>query len=118
MKNLDWKEVSGFCPACGEEELRPIRLGNDKDGWQLTGDFECDSCGGNFRPFNNSDELEQIGGDGLEPDVYPEDDIEARKDQDRYEYEEDAIRESQENLDKRDDYQDYKDSEVHALNEK
>ena len=37
-------EILDTCPSCGEEELRPIKIGNNKDGWSLTGDFECDSC--------------------------------------------------------------------------
>lgn len=98
-----FKEIIDTCPACGEEELRPIRLGNDKDGWQLTGDFECDDCGSNFRPFNNSDELEQIGGDGLEPDVYPEDDLDS---------------EPQEILDEKEELRHYRDEEILELNSK
>jgi len=93
-------EIIQNCPNCGEEELRPVYIGNDRDGWQLTGDFECDSCGSSFRPMNNSDELEQIGGNQLEPDVYPED-------------------EPQEILDqKEEDYKEHRDSEVKELNSK
>ena len=67
----EFREIIDTCPACNEEELRPIRIGNDKDGWQLTGEFECDSCGRVFQPINNSDELEEVGGE----EVYPADDL-------------------------------------------
>jgi len=94
----EFREIIDTCPACNEEELRPIRIGNDKDGWQLTGEFECDSCGRVFQPINNSDELEEVGGN--EPDVYPED-------------------EPQEILDqKEEDYKEHRDSETKELNNK
>ena len=62
-------ETSDICPSCNEDELRPVQIGNDKDGWTLTGDFECDNCGRTFQTANNTDELEEVG-----EDVYPEDD--------------------------------------------
>ena len=52
-----FKEIKDICPSCGAEELRPVQLGNDRDGWQFTGDFECDSCGGTFSPFVNEDRI-------------------------------------------------------------
>jgi len=87
-------EIKDICPQCGEEELRPVMLGNDKDGWQLTGDFECDNCDETFRPFNNSEELEVIARDD-EPNIPP-----------------------QYILDAKDDYTEYKDREVAELNSK
>ena len=43
------------CPHCGQEELRPVQLGNDRDGWQFTGEFECDNCDETFSPFEEHD---------------------------------------------------------------
>ena len=66
-----------ICPACGEEELRPVRIGNNSKGWQLTGDFECDNCDETFRHANNTDVPEPV-----EPlEVYPEDDYQNYKDE-------------------------------------
>ena len=39
-----FKEKGTKCPACLQPELRPVLLGNDKDGWEDTGSFICDSC--------------------------------------------------------------------------
>ena len=38
------KEEIRECPNCHEEEFRPVLIGNDKDGWDKTGEWECDSC--------------------------------------------------------------------------
>ena len=40
-----WEEIVKICPDCNKAELRPVRLGNDRDGWEFTGDWECDDCG-------------------------------------------------------------------------
>ena len=42
------------CPDCGQQELRPTMIGNNKDGWEMTGDFECDGCGEEFHPLEHS----------------------------------------------------------------
>ncbi len=33
------------CPKCADLEYRPLQIGNDQDGWQITNDWECDACG-------------------------------------------------------------------------
>ncbi|MBL7045378.1 MAG: hypothetical protein ISR98_02150 [Parcubacteria group bacterium] len=32
------------CPSCKEEDFRPVLIGNDKDGWNKTGEWQCGSC--------------------------------------------------------------------------
>lgn len=102
-------EILDTCPSCGEEELRPIKIGNNKDGWSLTGDFECDSCGETFVPQNNTDELAVVGD---EADILYDQMKEGGFDNhDCHASEEDGCKGC-------DDYRNYRDSEVLALNSK
>jgi hypothetical protein len=44
-ENFDVLGEAVECPSCHEIEYRAVVIGNDKDGWDPTGEHECDSCG-------------------------------------------------------------------------
>jgi len=51
-KNIEDNKVYD-CIKCGKHDMRENLVGNGKDGWVGTNEYECDSCGFKYRTDTN-----------------------------------------------------------------
>lgn len=64
-KNIEDNKVYK-CMKCKELDMRENLVGNKKDGWIGTNEYECDSCGFKYRTETNPEiEMAELKREGI-----------------------------------------------------